>query len=159
MEEKVENLYRHFTFHWAVVELEGEKIRATREHPFWVENERWCMAADLKTGMKVRLRSGEQKAVCGVTIENLEKPQMTYNLEVSNQHDYFVGMEAVLVHNGDGSYHISLLRAKLMMVRAALTGQPSLPPNYLNSITIGLFLSTFLRLMAPKTPLFRKKCD
>ena len=37
VEETVEATHQNFTYHWVEIELNGEIIRATKSHPFWVE--------------------------------------------------------------------------------------------------------------------------
>jgi hypothetical protein len=103
VEEKVENIHQNFTYHWVEIEVDGETVLATKSHPFWVESEqRWFKAVDLKAGMELRLRSGETAAITSVKVDDLGQPETTYNFEVSHQHDYFVGQNGVLVHNGPG---------------------------------------------------------
>jgi hypothetical protein len=101
VEETVERIHQNFTYHWVEIEVDGETILATKSHPFWVESEqRWFKAVDLKAGMEVRLLSGEIAAITSVKVDDLGQPETTYNFEVSHQHDYFVGRNAILVHNG-----------------------------------------------------------
>jgi len=101
VEEPVEAIHQNFTYHWVEIEVNGEVIRATRSHPFWVESEkRWYRAADLKVGMKLLSQSGQTVAVSSLKIDDPDQAETTYNFEVAYQHDYFVGFDGVLVHNG-----------------------------------------------------------
>ena len=101
VERKIEKLLPHFTYHWVDVTIGGEKITSTRAHRFWVEDShQWLEAAKLKPGMEVRLDNGKQAKVESVVVRDLAKPEATYNIEVENDHDYFVGSLGVLVHNG-----------------------------------------------------------
>jgi RHS repeat-associated protein len=101
VEAKIEKLSRNFTYHWAAIAVDGDAIRSTRSHPFWVENEnRWYKAADLKPGMKLRRQNGSLEAIRTVVVDDLKQPQDTYNFSVAQQHNYFVGNNRVLVHNG-----------------------------------------------------------
>jgi hypothetical protein len=78
----------------------GDEIKATRFHPFWVENRKvWVEALDLEPGMVLRLKSGAVARVHGVRAEILDEPEATFNFEVADVHNYFVA-SGVLVHNG-----------------------------------------------------------
>ncbi len=81
------------------VYVNGEKIKATPEHPFWVVNEGWVKAEDLELGDEVLLYSGEVANVEKVEKEELDKAVKVYNFEVEDWHTYFVSGEDVLVHN------------------------------------------------------------
>ena len=77
----------------------GETISATRLHFFWIEHaKRWVPAIALCKGDEVRLSSGEIVQIEGITL--YEHSRATYNLEVERLHNYFVGVNSVLVHNG-----------------------------------------------------------
>lgn len=103
VEDRVEKTHKNFTYHWVNVDIDGETIQSTRSHPFWVESQQqWVKAVDLKSGMKVRLRSGRQGTVRATKPLDLTSAETTYNFEVAGEHDYFVGSKSVLVHNGPG---------------------------------------------------------
>ena len=61
---------------------------------FYVVGKGWVAAGD-----KLCLESGKTVTVTGSELEKLEKPIKVYNLEVLDNHTYFVGDKAVLVHN------------------------------------------------------------
>jgi hypothetical protein len=101
VEENVERIHKNFTYNWVEIGIGDETIYATLSHPFWVESEqRWYRAEDLKAGMELLSQSGETVPILSVGIKKLVKPENTYNFEVSDEHNYFVGENAVLVHNG-----------------------------------------------------------
>jgi len=103
VEETVEATHQNFTFHWVEIEVNGETIRATKSHPFWVESEkRWFRAVDLKPGMEVQLMSGEAVSIRSIKVDDLRQSEATFNFEVAHQHNYFVGSSGFLVHNGPG---------------------------------------------------------
>ncbi|MBS6507543.1 MAG: hypothetical protein KH369_05040 [Paraclostridium bifermentans] len=81
------------------VYVNGKEIKATPEHPFWVVNEGWVEAGDLKQGDEVLLYSGEVANVEKVEKEELDKAVKVYNFEVEDWHTYFVSEEDILVHN------------------------------------------------------------
>jgi RHS repeat-associated protein len=105
VERKVTATLRNHTHYWVDVRIGQETITATRGHLFWVENEQcWVKAVDLKEGMQVCLLNGRLESVSEIVVRQLTEPETTYNFEVEDVHDYFVGYTQVLVHNGDGSY-------------------------------------------------------
>ncbi|HKG15076.1 MAG TPA: RHS repeat-associated core domain-containing protein, partial [Pyrinomonadaceae bacterium] len=104
IERKVQKVFRNFTFDWVQVSINGEVIKATKSHPFWVEREqRWVKASELQPGMRVRLRDGRTSRVESVKNLSLIIPEATYNFAVAGVHNYFVGQDGVLVHNQTGS--------------------------------------------------------
>lgn len=79
-----------------LIELEGEIIETTAEHPFYTE-EGWKDAADLTLSDKVQTKEGEFRAVKSQTFQYEKKK--VFNFEVNRWHTYFVGLLAWLVHN------------------------------------------------------------
>jgi predicted PurR-regulated permease PerM len=90
-----------FTNHaekFVVVELENECIKATGQHTFWVPKaNKWTKAVDLKVGDSLLEVRNELKTISSIHIETKYAP--TYNLEVTANHNYFVGQNQVLTHN------------------------------------------------------------
>jgi len=78
------------------IELEGETIETTAEHPFFTRSG-WKDAADLTTEDFVQTKHSEWKAVKGQNFSY--EPKKVFNFEVANWHTYFVGVLAWLVHN------------------------------------------------------------
>jgi RHS repeat-associated protein len=75
----------------------GESIEATAEHPFYIKGKGWNPASSLKVGQALQLHNGTTVVIKEVdTTVRLEK---VYNLTVANTHNYFVGVDGVLVHN------------------------------------------------------------
>lgn len=79
------------------VELEGEKISTTAEHPFWVVGRGWVPAAELQVGDQ--LLDAQSRMVPIVDLHRKEGDATVYNFEVASAHNYFVGESGVLVHN------------------------------------------------------------
>ena len=74
-------------------------IDTTTNHPFYVTGRGWVAAGDINEGDEVFLIDGSTAVVTGAELERLEKPIRVYNLEVEDYNTFFVGDEAVLVHN------------------------------------------------------------
>ena len=81
------------------IELNGETIQTTMEHPFWVERKRWVEASRLKPGDIIRLANGNHAVIENINIVQLDKPILVYNFEVADYHTYYVMDIGVLVHN------------------------------------------------------------
>ncbi len=76
-----------------------EEIKATENHPFWVEGRGWVTAGSLEAGDVLRTQDGKDIIIDKVEFEHLEKPVKVYNFEVEDFHTYFVSGTPVLVHN------------------------------------------------------------
>ena len=96
------HLYKNWTENLVDVNIDGELITSTRLHPFWVESSsKWLSASQLESGMTLKTITDNS-----ITIDFAKTyayQSATYNLEVCQAHNYFVGTTGVLVHNGDES--------------------------------------------------------
>ena len=72
----------------------------------------WVAAGDLVEGDEIYLLDGTTAYVTNSELERLAEPMKVYNLEVADFNTYFVGNEAVLVHN-TCSEHSKKLRDNL----------------------------------------------
>ena len=59
----------------------------------------WGAAGDLSAGDEIYLLDGSTAVITGSELEQLSETIKVYNLEVEDFNTYFVGDEAVLVHN------------------------------------------------------------
>ena len=98
----------------------GQKIGTTREHPFFVRGKGWTNAGELRVGDELRLLSPGWVKVEGV--EATHDLVHVYNMEVEDDHTYFVGDVtwefAVWVHN---AYHVVDMDPGIGMKRASGT--------------------------------------
>jgi Cu/Zn superoxide dismutase len=83
------------------VGLEGEggtteTIETTPGHPFWVQEQGWTHAVDLKSGDIVSTADGSWLRVTSTT---LTRKGTVYNFTVADFHTYFVGELGAWVHN------------------------------------------------------------
>ena len=81
--------------------IENEVIESTNKHPYYIKDRGWIEARNLQIGDT--LITPENKEI---EIKNIEivkhvgnKLKEVYNIEVNNNHNYFVGENKVLVHN------------------------------------------------------------
>jgi RHS repeat-associated protein len=97
--KKVTNVFINETDKLIHLYVDGEEIKTTSEHPFWVVGEGWVGAEDLRTGDLVLLYSGKIASIQKLTVEELDNIIKVYNFEVEDWHTYFVSNQNVLVHN------------------------------------------------------------
>ncbi|MFE7507182.1 polymorphic toxin-type HINT domain-containing protein [Promicromonospora sp. NPDC057488] len=85
------------------LEIDGETILTTEDHPFWsATDQRFERADELGAGELVLGADGERLAVGeGVDLAS-SRMGSAYNLSVAGLHTYHVGSDAVLVHNTAG---------------------------------------------------------
>ena len=81
------------------IEVNGEQITTTPEHPFWVPQKGWISAIQLRAGDRLQLLNGKYVVIEQVQHEILETPVIVYNFEVEDFHTYYVSDCAILVHN------------------------------------------------------------
>jgi hypothetical protein len=119
---KVTRLFRNTTSEWHHIEANGEDIKCTGGHPFFVTgislsanahrivrfegtelNENapgyWIAAKDLKISDTLLLSDGKRVTISQTWIESLAKPETTFNFEVEGLHNYHVGTSGICVHN------------------------------------------------------------
>ncbi len=81
----------------------GELVRTTAEHPFWVAGRGWTQAHQLVAGDRLVGHDGRETAV--EAVEGPGESAPVYNLEVEDDHTYFVGGPAwgfsVWAHNAN----------------------------------------------------------
>jgi hypothetical protein len=97
--KKVKNVFTNETKEIIHIYLGQEEIKATPNHPFWVEEKGWIAAGELQAGDKVRLYNGNVINVDKTIAKKLEENIKVYNFEVEDWHTYFVSSLQVLVHN------------------------------------------------------------
>ncbi len=97
--KKVVQTFVNETDELVYVYVNGEEIVTTPEHPFYVSNNGWVGAINLRAGDKLVLVNGEFAVVEKVQHEILEHPITVYNFEVEDFHTYYVGNIGILVHN------------------------------------------------------------
>lgn len=81
------------------VQVNGETITCTTEHPFYVRDRGWVAAGELVASDKLELQNGRFAYVESIEFEKIEEPIDVYNFEVEGFHTYFVGDNSILVHN------------------------------------------------------------
>jgi hypothetical protein len=97
---RVQGVSRLVAHRLVTVRTSSATLVTTPEHPFAKVGAGWARAADLTRGDRVETAGGGNTTVLGVEIREVQ-PTAVYNLTVSRTHAYFVGPQALLVHNTD----------------------------------------------------------
>ncbi|MDR1674141.1 MAG: EndoU domain-containing protein, partial [Oscillospiraceae bacterium] len=100
-EKTVEEAFVRQSTELVHIDVAGETISATPEHPFYVPQKGFVNAVDLRAGDILLTLNGEYVIVEQVQHEILESPVNVYNFRVADNHTYFVGENEVGVHNAD----------------------------------------------------------
>ena len=79
--------------------VKGKEITTTPAHPFYSPIRGWVQAIDLRAGDILVLVNGKYVIVEFIQHEILESTVKVYNLNVDEDHTYFVSNDGVLVHN------------------------------------------------------------
>jgi hypothetical protein len=77
----------------------GERIVSTPNHPFYVEGKGFIPAGQLKLGASIVTRAGPALKLAGMEPVNAATATAVYNFEVEDFHTYFVGKSGLWVHN------------------------------------------------------------
>jgi hypothetical protein len=83
---------------WALAVEGADTLRVTDNHPFWVPHRNdYVPVGALEPGMEVLTALGKTLVVVGAN--ETQELATVFNVKVADQHNYFVGDQAVLVHN------------------------------------------------------------
>lgn len=100
--KRVKQTFVHLTNEFVHIQVDGQNITTTPEHPFYVPQKGWTKAIELRAGDKLVLQSEKIVIIEQVQNEILETPATVYNFEVEDFHTYYVTSSSVLVHNSCG---------------------------------------------------------
>ena len=82
------------------VTVNGEVIESTSKHEYYVIGKGWTEAFKLEEGDILLNSENEEVLVKNVELIISDGNEVTvYNMEVADNHNYFVGQEMILVHN------------------------------------------------------------
>ena len=103
--KKVKRLFRNKTKEWLHLTIlneetkKEEEIICTKNHRIYIKNKGWIAANEILENEEVLLYNNVIGKVIRKELENLTYEETTYNFEVEDNHNYYVGEECVLVHN------------------------------------------------------------
>jgi hypothetical protein len=95
---RVQATFSHVDPEILLLQIEGEEIETTPEHPFYTKEQGWVAAGELWAGAQVKKADGSWGQVESKKIAL--GPKVMYNLTVARAHTFFVGQQRWLVHNG-----------------------------------------------------------
>jgi len=94
---KVINIFKTVVDSLYNINVQGEDILVTGYHPFFVPNKGWVKVKDLIISDSLLLSDG--KEVVLISKQKLYGKYTVFNIEVDNNHNYFVTRTKILVHN------------------------------------------------------------
>ena len=80
------------------ISVNNEKIICTTNHPFY-SNGNWVKACELNKNDVLKNQFGKNLVIDQVSILTNNEESVVYNLEVVDNHNYFIGTSCILVHN------------------------------------------------------------
>ncbi|MEE0061345.1 MAG: polymorphic toxin-type HINT domain-containing protein [Acutalibacteraceae bacterium] len=104
-EKTVVETYVRETTELVQLTINGEVIKTTPDHPFYVKDVGFVGAGDLYIGDKLLDSKGNILLVEDIKLETTETPVPVYNFQVEDFHTYHVGENGIWVHNADCKVH------------------------------------------------------
>jgi hypothetical protein len=86
--------------------VNGELIKTTFDHPFYVKDKGFVNAGELRVGNEVINANDETYLIEHISLEIVDEPVTVYNFQVDDFQTYHVGNSSVLVHNASMEYEI-----------------------------------------------------
>lgn len=105
------NTYEKETDKTIVINMGNDKIETTENHLFFVKDNWWRAASNLKPGDLIETNN-ESCLVTEINVITTSKPIRVYNLNVDVNHNYYVGKNNCLVHNNCSQSQIDLYRSQ-----------------------------------------------
>lgn len=100
-EKTVVETYVRETTELVHLKINGEIIKTTPDHPFYVKDVGFVGAGDLYIGDKLLDSKGNILLVEDMKLETTEIPTPVYNFQVEDFHTYHVGKNGIWVHNAN----------------------------------------------------------
>ena len=97
--KKVLQVFKHYQDYFVYLYVNGDIIKTTANHPFWIHKKGWVHAENIKIGDLLKNSSGDNVMIDFVELVHIKEPIVVYNLEVEGWHTYFVSENNILVHN------------------------------------------------------------
>lgn len=97
--KSVKNTFKKTTNKIININTNKTEIYTTEGHPFFVKDEGFKKAKDIKINDKIIVFGNGEVEVTSKKVKKLSKQIEVFNFEVDDYHNYFVGEEKLLVHN------------------------------------------------------------
>lgn len=98
-EKQVEDVFVKESNKLIDIEVNGETIKTTPDHPFYIPQKGFTRAIELRAGDELYTVNGEYVVIEKIQHEILEFPVKVYNFRVAELHTYFVGNSKIGTHN------------------------------------------------------------
>jgi hypothetical protein len=95
--QKVVQVFERTATEVVDIQVGGETITATPEHPFWVVGKGWVAAGQLERGSPLQTKG--HRIIRVDSVKRREGAFKVYNFEATDHHTYFVSKLHLLVHN------------------------------------------------------------
>jgi len=95
-DQGVTNIFSRIVRNYHVLNIEGEQIQVTENHPLWVQGEGWTEVKDIERGSIVATAQGDARVLQNFRIDD---PLKVFNFSVENTPSYFIGDHLVWAHN------------------------------------------------------------
>jgi hypothetical protein len=125
----------HGLKHLYDIQVADEMIEATYNHPFWViETQSYVWAQDLVPGQHMLLADGRAPPI--TAISHHDEITTVYNLSIEDIHTFYVGQNAVLVHNCGGGLARGMVGKFKDLDKMAKVGD-DLTPHHMPQAALG----------------------
>lgn len=98
-EKQVEDVFVKESSKLINIEVDGETIKTTPDHPFYVPQKGFTRAIELRAGDELYTVNGEYVVIEKIQHEILEAPVKVFNFRVADYHTYYVGNNRIGTHN------------------------------------------------------------
>ena len=98
-EKQVEDVFVKESSKLINIEVNGETIKTTPDHPFYVPQKGFTRAIELRAGDELYTVNGEYVVIEKIQHEILESPVKVYNFRVADYHTYYVSNNGIATHN------------------------------------------------------------
>ena len=104
----VTQLHKNHTYHFYEFTAGEHRIKATGDHPFWIEaKQQWIAARDLSIGMCLSLIDRNSLLIEKINLIKTEHQSDSFNLSIQPIPNYYIG-PGVLVHNSGPGIDLKL---------------------------------------------------
>ncbi|HEY2493698.1 MAG TPA: S8 family serine peptidase [Paenibacillus sp.] len=105
------------------LEIQGELVQSTGNHPFWVKGKGWITADELTPGDLLERQTGATVELQSVELSN--KESRVYNFEVEGFHTFYVSALGLLTHNSIAACELSNYTKVVTYRLSKSKGKPS----------------------------------
>lgn len=97
--KKVTEIHKNSTYKSCRIKTKNSIIEATTGHLFMIKDKWWTAAVNIKEKDFIETSNNKYEEVVEVEFENRDYPIITYNLNVEDNHTYYIEADRILTHN------------------------------------------------------------